>query len=78
MLSYKERMRRAGECVRLAGMTDDTIVRDQVLELAGGWLRTPSSAQNNNARAIEFPRSATRPEGSAMSGGFYLTDEGLY
>jgi hypothetical protein len=58
MASYQECMRHADECVRLAAMTDDTTVRNQIIELARGWLRTASSAQNDNARVIEFPRSA--------------------
>jgi hypothetical protein len=31
-------MRHAGECVRLAGLTDDLTVRDQLLDLALDWI----------------------------------------
>ena len=31
-------MRHAAECVRLAGLTDDLNVRDQLVELAQGWI----------------------------------------
>ena len=31
-------MCRADECIRLAGLTDDIHVRDQLVELAQGWI----------------------------------------
>jgi hypothetical protein len=36
----KEDMRHASECVRLAGLTDDITVRDQLVKLAEGWIST--------------------------------------
>jgi hypothetical protein len=36
MTSYEECMGHAQECVRLAGLTDDLTVRDQILDLARG------------------------------------------
>jgi hypothetical protein len=38
MASEKKCMDHASECVRLAGLTDDVAVRDQLMELAEGWL----------------------------------------
>jgi hypothetical protein len=38
MASEKECMRHASESVRLAGVTDDIAVRDQLVELAQSWL----------------------------------------
>ncbi len=38
MASDTEYMRRANECVRLAGLTDDLTVRDQLLQLAQDWI----------------------------------------
>lgn len=38
MASDKECISRANECVRLAGLTDDMIVRDQLLDLAQDWI----------------------------------------
>jgi hypothetical protein len=57
MASYQECMRHADECVRLAAMTDDTTVRDQIIELARGWMRTALGARNGEARVIEFPEA---------------------
>jgi hypothetical protein len=31
-------MRHANECVRLAGLTDDIAIRDQLVELAERWI----------------------------------------
>jgi hypothetical protein len=38
MASEKECMSHADECVRLAGLTDDLTVRDQLLDLARDWI----------------------------------------
>jgi hypothetical protein len=38
MASGDECMWHADECVRLAGLTDDLTVRDQLLDLAQDWL----------------------------------------
>ena len=38
MVSDEVYMAHARECVRLAGMTDDFKVRDQLLDLARGWM----------------------------------------
>jgi hypothetical protein len=36
--AFKKCMSYADECVRLAGLTDDLIVRDQLLDLAQEWM----------------------------------------
>jgi hypothetical protein len=54
MASYEECMSHADECVRLAGMTGDTTLRDQIIELARGWLSSALRAHNTDARVIEF------------------------
>ena len=36
--ALKKCMNHADECVRLAGLTDDLIVRDQLLDLAQEWM----------------------------------------
>jgi hypothetical protein len=56
MTSYEECMDHAQECVRLAGLTSDLTVRDQILELARGWLRIALRARDGKARVIEFPQ----------------------
>jgi hypothetical protein len=38
VFSDKECMSYAAECVRLAGLTDDMIIRDQLLDLAQDWI----------------------------------------
>ena len=43
--SRKKRMSHADECVRLAGLTDDLIVRDQLLDLAQEWMLTARRAR---------------------------------
>ena len=48
----------ADECVRLAGMTEDTIVRDQIVGLARGWISTALHAHKGDARVIEFPKAS--------------------
>jgi hypothetical protein len=55
MAFFDECMSHADECVRLAGMTDDTIVRDQIVGLACGWISTALHAHKGGARVIEFP-----------------------
>jgi hypothetical protein len=35
---FKKCMTHADECVRLAGLTDDLIIRDQLLDLAQEWM----------------------------------------
>jgi hypothetical protein len=37
--AFKKCMGHADECVRLAGLTDDLMVRDRLLHLAQGWMR---------------------------------------
>jgi hypothetical protein len=56
MTSYEECMRHARECVRIVGLTDDLTVRDQILDLAGGWIRSALHARDREERVIEFPR----------------------
>jgi hypothetical protein len=55
MASYEECMGNAHECVRLAGVTADLTVRDQIIELARCWMRTALGARNGEARVIKFP-----------------------
>jgi len=38
VVSDKECMSHAAECVRLAGLTDDVVIRDQLLDLAQDWI----------------------------------------
>jgi hypothetical protein len=46
--SNKECMRHADECVRLAGLTHDLSVRNQLLELAQDWI---AAAQRERPRS---------------------------
>jgi len=45
MPSDKECTSHADECVRLAGLTDDLIVRDQLLDLAQEWMLAAQRAR---------------------------------
>jgi hypothetical protein len=56
MKSYDECMGHAQECVRLAGLIEDLTVRDQILDLARGWIRVALRARDSEARVVEFPR----------------------
>jgi hypothetical protein len=38
MASDDERMDHAEECIRLAGLTNDLTVRDQLIDFARGWM----------------------------------------
>jgi hypothetical protein len=52
----EKRMAHARECVRLAGLTDDGVVRDQLIALARDWLATAMKEEedddndNNNVK----------------------------
>ena len=57
-------MRHAGECVRLAGLTDDLTVRDQLLDLALDWIFAAQQGyrRSNDARVVPIaqePRTTT-------------------
>src|SRR6516162_4509089 len=43
--SRKKCMSHADECVRLAGLTDDLIIRDQLLDLAQEWMLAAQRAR---------------------------------
>jgi hypothetical protein len=49
--SYEESTGYAHECVRLAGLTGEQTVRDQILELARGWLTAALNAPRKS-RAV--------------------------
>jgi hypothetical protein len=56
MASEKEEMRHAGECVRLAGLTDDIAVRDQLVGLAEGWISTAHQDRRSAQVIALYPR----------------------
>ena len=55
-----EDMRHASECVRLASLTDDIAVRDQLVELAQSWLLA-AQQERREAQVI-----ALRPQQSPV------------
>ena len=61
MASEKECMCHASECVRLAGLTDDRTVRDQLLGLAQDWI---SAAQPERDRSDEPGQAFARSVGA--------------
>jgi hypothetical protein len=60
MASEKEEMRHASECVRLAGLTDDMAVRDQLVELARSWLFAAQQDQREAQVITLYPRQSSR------------------
>jgi hypothetical protein len=55
MASYEECMSCAQECVRLAGLTDDRAVRDEIIERARAWIRRALRMRDAGARVIVLP-----------------------
>jgi len=57
LASDKECMCHASECVRLAGLTDDRTVRDQLLDLAQAWIvATQYESRSDDARVVPLYR----------------------
>ena len=52
-------MSRADECVRLAGLTDDLIVRDRLLDLAQEWMLTARRARrpSDDTRVVSLHKN---------------------
>ena len=46
--AFKKCMSHADECVRLAGLTDDLIVRDQLLDFAQAWMLAAGRARRRS------------------------------
>ena len=70
MASSKECMSHARECVRLARLTDNRTVRDQLLDMAQRWTAAAQSErQSDHARGAVAQTSpaneASPPEGSS-------------
>jgi len=51
MASEEVCMRHASECVRLAGLTDDIAIRDQLMELAERWMLA-ARQERHTARVV--------------------------
>jgi phosphopantothenoylcysteine synthetase/decarboxylase len=69
----KKSMAHARECVRLAGLTDDQEVRDQLIALARDWIvaarRKKKKEEDNDSNVLVFPSAVerTRRHGLRMS-----------
>jgi hypothetical protein len=61
MASEKECMSHADECVRLAGLTDDLTVRDQLRDLAQDWIFAAQQGhrRSDDARVVPLQRTKT-------------------
>ena len=59
MASEKECMSHADECVRLAGLTDDLTVRDQLRDLAQNWIFAAQQGhcRSDDARVVPFDKN---------------------
>jgi hypothetical protein len=61
MASDQECMCCAREYVRLAGLTDNLKVRDQLIDFARGWMAIAQrEGQSDPARVLTLPRRAAR------------------
>jgi hypothetical protein len=60
MASEKECMRHASESVRLAGLTDDIAVRDQLVGLAQSWLFAAQQERCEAQVITLYPRQSSR------------------
>jgi hypothetical protein len=45
----------ADECIRIAGLTDDIHVRDQLLELAQGWILAAQRERRAGEVIVLYP-----------------------
>jgi hypothetical protein len=56
---FKKCMNHADECVRLAGLTDDQIVRDQLLDLAQEWMLAARRARrpSDDTRVVSLHKN---------------------
>ena len=52
---WRFRMSHAAECVRLAGLTDDLTVRDQLLDLAQEWMLATQQGRRRSDDARMVP-----------------------
>jgi hypothetical protein len=60
MASEKECMDHATECVRLASLTDDIAVRDQLVELAEDWISMAQQERRGGQVITLHPRGSSR------------------
>jgi RES domain-containing protein len=67
----KKSMAHARECVRLAGLTDEQEVRDQLIDLARDWIvaarrkkkkkkKEEEEEENNDSNVLVFPSAVER------------------
>ena len=62
----KKSMAHARECVRLAGLTDDQEVRDQLIDLASDWIaaarrkKKKKVEEDNDSNVLVFPSAVER------------------
>ena len=55
MASDDERMDHAEELVRLAGLTDDLTVRDQLIDFARGWMAAEQRERRSDDACVVVP-----------------------
>jgi hypothetical protein len=60
MASEKECMDHVSECVRLASLTDNIVVRDQLVELAKGWISAAQQEQRVAQVITLYPHQPSR------------------
>ena len=64
--AFKKSVSHADECVRLAGLTDDLIVRDQLLDLAQEWMLAARRAHrpSDDTRVVSLHTNQDNDDGS--------------
>jgi hypothetical protein len=62
MASEKECTSHAAECVRLAGLTDDLTVRDQLLDLAQEWMFATQQGRRRSDDARMVPLNTNQDD----------------
>jgi phosphopantothenoylcysteine synthetase/decarboxylase len=65
-------MAHARECVRLAGLTDDQEVRDQLIALARDWIvaarrKKKKGEEDDDSKVLVFPSAVERSRRHGMS-----------
>jgi hypothetical protein len=61
MATDKEMEGYARECVRLAGLTDDSEIRDQLMQMARDWMADAMGQESSRVSTSSFARRSAAP-----------------
>jgi hypothetical protein len=68
MTTGKEMEGYARECVRLARLTDDPEIRDQLMQMARDWMADAMGQESSRVDTSSFAFDAARPQPLKTSG----------